>query len=667
MDLSALLTLLQLCIVLKDLKSYYKYRDREGIEAYAGDSLIELDACAYELVGDIEKAKVLFGDIAQKCTDYHILENVIRFYKRSNNVQGCEALYLKLQRLQKERKTYIDDLDGFYRDGLDYLTSQKCNSAVEFFGAVPKDEISPENYTYMEERLYQAINDPLHLYTALSQNPHAGFQNKFNQAICQRLMCHYDDSLNLCLDLVQHTDGINNDQLVKVYWLISDLYIFKKMPDESYSWALKAHKLMEEHPYDQSHRAFLGRIMRSGHFEGLSVISEYQKTHPVVVDYFKTIHVPQNDKDMPQKFLQQVKEFFPDAADYSKREQRLASEYRKLPLTIHMILQFFNDDWSRVLLFAQKNKLRIGTGDQQRRKLEEGWIGNDIVVDAQTLIIMAACDCLPALQMSKHVHISYSSIAIIQNCYLSNNFGCSFIETLMKWLSTEETIILEPDGIIDVNEVLIQGFSLDFFISCGIAERLGVPFLCADVLSIPLQNSENSPVSKDMCFISLPVLCNAFGCIRPDLSSQMLYNLMKYGEFISFSATIMFEQIKKADFQVTEELLQPFLICKSDYDMQSFSEVYLGTICLLKKEDESAAITLSELILLNAMKVWRRGTYYRETLKKMPYDSMTRARETSIFKYVISIIAGMKQIWLVMPKRIDDLCNELREAITGEL
>lgn len=52
----------------------------------------------------------------------------------------------------------------------------------------------------------------------------------------------------------------------------------------------------------------------------------------------------------------------------------------------------------------------------------------------------------------------------------------------MDWLSSENTVILEPDGIVDVNETLVQGFSKDFFIGCSIAERLEIPFLCADIL-----------------------------------------------------------------------------------------------------------------------------------------------------------------------------------------
>jgi len=167
-----------------------------------------MDACAYELEGDIEKAKFLFAGIAQTCTDYHILENVLHFYKRSNSFQECEELFFKLQRLQKEQKTYIDDLDSFYYNGLAFMISQNRNTAKDFFEAAPKDEISLKTYSCMEERLNQAINNPAHLYTTLSQNTHAEFQNKVNQAICQRQMCHYDDGLNLCLDLVQHIEGI---------------------------------------------------------------------------------------------------------------------------------------------------------------------------------------------------------------------------------------------------------------------------------------------------------------------------------------------------------------------------------------------------------------------------------------------------------------------------
>lgn len=101
--------------------------------------------------------------------------------------------------------------------------------------------------------------------------------------------------------------------------------------------------------------------------------------------------------------------------------------------------------------------------------------------------------------------------------------------------------------------------------------------------------------------------------------------------------------------------------------MQSFSCVYLGAIHLLKEENKTAAIALSEMVMRNTMQVWQRGTYYRETLKKMPNDGMMRTRVLSILKYAGSIIAGMKQIWITMPKQISDLCDELQKTIVDEL
>ena len=661
------LTLLELCIVSKDVKSYRKYRSKKGIEVFAGDYLIAMDACAYELEGNIEKAKLIFSGIAQTCTDYRTLDNVLRFYKRSDSIQECETLYFKLQCLQKDRKTYINDLDSFYCSGLDFMISHKRNSAKDFFEAASKDELSPEAYSYMEGRLYQAINDPPHLYISLSQNSHAGFQSKVNQAICQRLMRHYDDGLNLCLDLVQHAEGIGKEQLVKVYWLISDFYLFKKMLDESYSWALKAHKLMAEYPYDQSHRAFLGRMMRSGHFEGLSTILEYQKVHPVVVNYIKAIQISPDDEDMPHQFLQQVKEYLPEAPDLVTQERQIASDYKNLAMPLYILFQCFNDDWRRLLQFAQHNKLRLGTGALRRQQLEESWVGHDIVVDAQTLIIMAVCNCLPALQVADHVHISYCSVAALQYFYLSNNYGLMAIDTLMDWLNSEQAIILEPDGMIDAKEILIKSLSKEFFACCNISERLSIPFLCADALVLSLQPFPDFSISKDIRFITLPVWCSVYGKSHPDISAQMIYQLLQYGKFVSFSASTIFNQIKNNNFQVSEEFLQPFMICKSDYDMQSFSGAYLGAIQMLREENISAAEALSEAILQNGKEIWQRGIYYREYLKRYPDDIDFKIRADSILKYTSTIISGIEQIWMPMPETLGTLRDELQKNIMDEL
>ena len=147
----------------------------------------------------------------------------------------------------------------------------------------------------------------------------------------------------------------------------------------------------------------------------------------------------------------------------------------------------------------------------------------------------------------------------------------------------------------------------------------------------------------------------------------MIYQLLQYGEFVSFSASTIFNQIKNNNFQVSEELLQPFLICKSDYDMQSFSGAYLGAINMLREENDSAAEALSEIIIHNGKKIWKRGTYYRENLKRFPNDKDSPIRAASIFKYVNTIIAGIGQIWTPMPEKLGALRDELQETVMDEL
>ena len=169
-----------------------------------------------------------------------------------------------------------------------------------------------------------------------------------------------------------------------------------------------------------------------------STILEYQKVHPVVVNYIKAIQISPDDEDMPHQFLQQVKEYLPEAPDLVTQERQIASDYKNLAMPLYILFQCFNDDWRRLLQFAQHNKLRLGTGALRRQQLEESWVGHDIVVDAQTLIIMAVCNCLPALQVADHVHISYSSVAALQYFYLSNNYGLMAIDTLMDWLNSEQ-------------------------------------------------------------------------------------------------------------------------------------------------------------------------------------------------------------------------------------
>lgn len=186
-------------------------------------------------------------------------------------------------------------------------------------------------------------------------------------------------------------------------------------------------------------------------------------------------------------------------------------------------------------------------------------------------------------------------------------------------------------------------------------------------LILSLQPFSDFPIPKDIHLITLPVLCNVYGKKYPDASAQMIYQLLQCGKFVSFSASTIFTQIKNNNFQVSEEFMQPFLICNSDYDMQSFSRAYLGAIYRVKEEHEAAAEALSEVILQNSRKIWQRGTYYRENFYRYPDDKDSSLRAASIFKYVSTIVVGIEQIWTSMPEKLGALRDELKNFLMDEL
>lgn len=654
--------LLQLCLITKDPQSYRKYRESADGELFSEGMLVAMDACAYELEGDIITAKELFDSVSHTHTDYHILGNALHFYKRNDYICECEALFLKLQSLQNEQKTYVDDIDNFYCEGIHFLTTQKCSSAEIFLANAPLSELSSNTCAYMKALFYSANNDIARLSETIPYPGHTNFQNGINQALCHRYMLQYDEGLKLCLDLVEHADETNKDELVKLYWLISDFYLLKDSPDESYAWAMKAHELMKERPYDESHRAMMGRALRCGHFEGLQTILEFQKTHPVVVDYIKGFYISPDEENVAEKFLQQLNEYLPDAPDYRIQERQIFTNYKQLPMPIHLVLQYYHKDWGRLLEFAHKYKLRLGIGTTQRRETEEAWVNGDVVIDAETLVIMAFCDCLPALEVVDHIHISYSSVIMLQDFYLSNQTGYVAINNLMRWLSSTPSIVLEADGMTDADDILIQALPTDFFTSCNIATKYDIPFICADALMISLQAIPAFPIPKGIKFITIPSLCNVLKKTQPILGNQMIYNLLKKGRFISFSPDTIIDQIRVNNFCVSQELLQPFLICKTDYDMSSFARVYLQAASYLIKENTTAAEEFLVLLLEDTMRVWRRGTYYRESSIRFN-DNAAAMRAKSITLYTVAMVTGTKSICENMSPRLMDLCHNLQNKV----
>lgn len=635
-----LLDMLQVCLILKMPEDYWKYRDIAASSDVSDLPFNALDACAYELSGDVVRAKELFDNVATTSKDYSTLENAIRFYKRNKFLTECESLYLRVEQLYEENAIVIDDPELFYQGAISFFVENKQLIAEDFFNRINKTFLSEDCYYRLKASLYSTTNDVPQLLDSLNhlyEKSHS-FQDGFNKALCHRWLLNYDESLRECHALLEN--DFDEDEKVKILWLISDLYLLKNESDESYDWAKKAHELKLKNPYDQSHPAFFGRSFRTGHHEGFATVLEYKHIHPVVVDWIQEFNISETDNPL-ESISQQLEKHFPDQKNWKEQEDQIASQYRRGMIPINVLLKYYNNDWWRVFQFAAENKLNISHGNVQQLQRESAHIGDHLVVDAQTLVILAHYDCLSALQCVKHLHISFSSVATLQHQYLSWNYPQS--NSLMNWLQSANNIVFEADGFINEGK-MSEIFSRDFIAGCNVAQKKKIPFLYSDVLASVLQMVSDEKTLAGIDFISIPALCNRFGMEHKSQKSQMLYQLLKGCTFISFDADTILEQIRIHELTVSQDFLAPFLICKSDYDMESFAIVFLQAINALKSKHGDAATSLAKVVLDDAIRVWRRGTYYRETVRNYN-DPNAHERAMRIFIYAREILVGIKEIF----------------------
>ena len=177
------------------------------------------------------------ADVATTSKDYSTLENTIRFYKRNEFLTECETLYLRVQQLYEENAIVIDDLDLFYQGAISFFVGNQRLIAEDFFNRIEKSSLSEACYYHIKASLSCATNDVPQLLESLNylyETSHS-FQDGFNKALCHRWLLNYDESLSECLVLLNNNP--TEDEKVKIFWLISDLYLLKKEPDESYDWA----------------------------------------------------------------------------------------------------------------------------------------------------------------------------------------------------------------------------------------------------------------------------------------------------------------------------------------------------------------------------------------------------------------------------------------------
>lgn len=85
--------------------------------------------------------------------------------------------------------------------------------------------------------------------------------------------------------------------------------------------------------------------------------------------------------------------------------------------------------------------------------------------------------------------------------------------------------------------------------------------------------------------------------------------------------------------------------------MHSFASVYLSAIAVLRDEQYKAAIALAGIVINDALKIWRKGTYHRQLAERIP-NAESEYKADAISNYVLEILQGIKEIFNQIPDEI---------------
>lgn len=641
--------LLQVCLINKSLDDYRKYRLNASDYGISGELLESMDACVNELDGNVELAKTMHDRIAASSMDDHILENTLRFYFRNGYTEETRALLLRMHELLITNTMYSGSAESFYREAIRFFISQRDTVAAKVLAELPGQFVSYECKLQLSASYYSATFDSGELFKCLNELSCASgeFANAFTTALCATRLLKYDEALNICYALEERTE--NNDDKVKLFWLISDIFLLMNNWDDSFLWAKKAHELTITNPYDRSHQAFFTRAVRCNHQEALKDIIEYKEEHPVVVNWLQKFSISMDDEDVVASIQNALEEFAPGHASYMEQEKKISKLYKQGIIPINMLLKRYDNDLLRLFTFASEHKLNLAPGNFKLVMADYEKLGQALVVDALTLVIVAHHGCLPALDGFSQVYINYKSIATIQQLFMGYGFTC--LSDILTWFQASSNIIFVPDGFVDEESSISEAFSSDFVACCGIASTYKIPYLYCDLAARGYQRLPWFGIAHDVEFVSIPAVCRKTFEHDQEKLNDALYSLLKDSTFISFNADTILHQIRKQNYDVSMELMAPFMFCTPICDMHSFASVYLSAIKALKDECHDAAVILASIVLEDAFKIWKRGTYHRQMIKSVS-NAQAEYKTNAISEYVLEILQGLVLIFGVLPMEL---------------
>ena len=422
----------------------------------------------------------------------------------------------------------------------------------------------------------------------------------------------------------------------------------------------KAHELVILIPSHPCHQGYLQRGLRCGHQEVISDSVEFKEEHPKVVQWITPIYISENN--VANDILEAMSKFSPyeSPGDYNKNESNLSLKYQQGHLTLHTLMRFWHSSLLDLYIYMQKHPLLISEGaieDIQRQTTE---INDSIVTDAYTLIVLAMCDCLEMLAQFQTVYITYSTITLLQNMYLTedNIAGAA----ALHWVENAINVIICQNGSIG-NTAIKNAIAADVIPCCNTAVSYNIPYMSCETVVGKLLDAhiKDLPGAK---YVTVVAAINRLYQDHFEVGSALRNKLLKQCRFINFNAADIFANITINDGVIDKETLKPYLCFKSDNDPASFVLVYFGVAVALK--DQLTNIDdYFQILTEYAGRIWSKGQYYRQRAKDSNgCDADAVYRATAMNTFIVQLVCAIYSFYDIFNLDLpDELSKWTRDLI----
>ena len=651
--------LLQICIIDNNPTDYWKYKKEAETKGITEVSTTVMDACAIELSGNLQKAKGIMDTAADNETDISTLQNIYRFYSRNNFLEEREKLVIRIHRLNCEKAIIVPDNELMYRVFIRDLVDSQSYLVAEILDSIPDETISEELYWRLKLYYAESINDLVERVNALNKLFPITKETQllYSEAYCLMRLGKVQEAYDVINKLPDSNDLSFN---LQKWRLKSDICFLAGRIDESYQLAQKMHIETEMMPEEESHRFLLSKALKYGKEDGHAIIIKYKEKHPVVTDWLEILHFPVDDEgriiDYPDKLKRIIE-------SDKKEPNYLVSNYNTGMLSLNLIAELYNNEFSHLFNISPKIKLIINRGDINEIEYGQSLFKDNIIVDAMALVFLAHFEIIDKLQSFEKVLIPYSSLEYVQTVKVNSIYKTEE-EIVYDWILQQKNIEYIPDGyyrenFIDCEEKGTHFFSKAFNSAFNNSQRLRIPFLNVDIVTENYLNLNKGGKFDNDLFVHLVPFCYKYLHDDSDRFCKTISKMAQKCVFVNFNAHILFELVRINGFKNISEVLEPFLSCKSQYDMMSFAKAYYHFLNHLLSENTEAGEEAMFILLRDTIRIWKRGQHYRE-FSSVDEDSNIRSQRITM--YVATMIAAIRSF----PEYTKSLrCQEAVKGIMG--